>query len=107
MFADQNYQIADDAELYFHKAVAVIFKMLGFYVDVERHTSDGRMDMLVQTKNYIYIIEFKIDQSAEIALAQIEEKQYAKPFAVDGRKLYKIGVNFSSKTRGIEAWRMG
>lgn len=71
MFADQNYQIADDAELYFHKAVAVIFKMLGFYVDVERHTSDGRMDMLVQTKNYIYIIEFKIDQSAEIALAQI------------------------------------
>lgn len=107
LFADQDYQIAGDTELYFHNAVAVIFKMLGFYVEVERHTSDGRMDMLVQTKNYVYIIEFKIDQSAEIALAQIEEKQYAKPFAKDSRKLYKIGVNFSSKTRRIEEWSIG
>lgn len=106
MFADQHYQIAGDAELYFHNVVYVVFKMLGFYVDVERHTADGRMDMLVQTKDYIYIFEFKIDKSANDALAQIEEKQYAKPFEIDSRKLYKIGVNFSSSTRRIEEWKM-
>ena len=106
MFADQNYQIAGDAELYFHNVVYVVFKMLGFYVDVERHTSDGRMDMLIQTKDYIYILEFKMDKSADEALAQIEEKQYAKPFVQDSRKLYKIGVNFSTATRRIEGWKM-
>ena len=106
MFADQNYQIAGDAELYFHNVAYVVFKMLGFYVDVERHTSDGRMDMLMQTKDYIYILEFKMDKSADEALAQIEEKQYAKPFAQDSRKLYKIGVNFSTVTRRIEGWKI-
>ena len=106
MFADQNYQIAGDAELYFHNVIYVVFKMLGFYVDVERHTSDGRMDMLIQTKDYIYIFEFRMDRSADEALAQIEEKQYAKPFETDSRKLYKIGVNFSSITRRIDEWKM-
>lgn len=106
MFADQHYQIVGDAELYFHNVVYVVFKMLGFYVDVERHTSDGRMDMLIQTKDYIYIFEFKIDRSADEALTQIEEKQYAKPFETDSRKLYKIGVNFSSITRRIDDWKM-
>lgn len=106
MFADQNYQIAGDAELYFHNVVYVVFKMLGFYVDVERHTSDGRMDMLIQTKDYIYILEFKMDKSADEALAQIEEKQYAKPFETDSRKLYKIGVNFSNATRRIDEWKI-
>ena len=80
--------------------------MLGFYTNVERHTSDGRMDMLVQTKDFIYIFEFKIDKSADEALSQIEEKQYAKPFEHDIRKLYKIGVNFSSATKRIESWKV-
>ncbi|MBP5495586.1 MAG: PD-(D/E)XK nuclease domain-containing protein, partial [Bacteroidales bacterium] len=104
--AGQDYQIAGDAELYFHNAVALIFKMVGFYTDTERHTSDGRMDMVVQTADYIYIFEFKLDESADKALEQIEEKQYALPFAQDPRKLYKIGVNFSSETRRIESWKV-
>ena len=106
LFAGQDYQLAGDAELYFHNAVALIFKMVGFYTDTERHTSDGRMDMVVQTADYIYIFEFKLDKSADEALAQIEEKQYALPFANDPRKLYKIGVNFSSETRRIESWKV-
>ena len=106
LFAGQDYQIMGDTELYFHNVTSLVFKMLGFYVDVERHTTDGRMDMLVQTKDYLYIFEFKIDKSADEALAQIEEKQYAKPFEHDSRKLYKIGVNFSSETRRIESWKM-
>jgi len=106
LFAGQDYQIAGDAELYFHNAVALVFKMLGFYTETERHTSDGRMDMVVQTADYIYLFEFKLDKSVEEALAQIEEKQYALPFAHDPRKLYKIGVNFSSETRRIERWKV-
>ena len=106
LFAGQDYQIAGDAELYFHNAVALIFKMVGFYTDTERHTSDGRMDMVVQTADYIYIFEFKLDESADKASEQIEEKQYALPFAHDPRKLYKIGVNFSSETRRIESCKV-
>ena len=106
MFAGQDYQLAGDTELYFHNVTSLVFKLLGFYTDVERHTTDGRMDMLVQTKDYIYIFEFKIDKSADEALKQIEEKQYAKPFETDSRKLYKIGINFSSATRRIEEWKM-
>ena len=107
MFADQNYQIVGDAELYFHSVVYVVFKMLGFYVEVERHTSDGRMDMVVQTNDFIYVFEFKVDKSATEALNQIEAKQYAQPFALDSRKLYKIGVNFSSKTKRLVEWGIG
>ena len=106
MFAGQDYQLVGDTELYFHNVTGLVFKLLGFYTDVERHTSDGRMDMLVQTKDFIYIFEFKIDKSADEALAQIEEKQYAKPFETDSRKLYKIGINFSSATRRIESWKV-
>ena len=106
MFAGQDYQVVGDTELYFHNVTSLVFKMLGFYTDVERHTTDGRMDMLVQTTDYIYIFEFKIDKSADEALAQIEEKQYVKPFEQDSRKLYKIGVNFSSATRQMESWKV-
>lgn len=105
LFAGQDYQIAGDAELYFHNAVALIFKMVGFYTETERHTSDGRMDMVVQTADYIYLFEFKLDKSVEEALAQIEEREYAFSFAHDPRKLYKIGVNFSSETRKIQNWK--
>lgn len=106
MFADNSYQIAGDEELYFQNAVYVIFKMLGFYVDVERPTSDGRIDVLIRTPQYIYIFELKINQSADVALQQIEEKQYAAPFAIEQRRLIKIGVNFSTKTRKISEWKI-
>ena len=106
MLSDSSYQISGDAELYFQNATFVIFKMMGFYVDVERPTSDGRMDMIIKTNNYIYIVEFKLDGSAHEALQQIEDKQYARPFAFDTRKLFKIGINFSTKTRCIEEYEI-
>jgi hypothetical protein len=49
-------------------------------------------------------MEFKFDGTAEEAMQQINDKNYTLPFAVDGRKLIKVGVNFSSKTRNIERW---
>lgn len=106
LFANGNYQIAGDAELYFSNALYVVFQLMGFYVEVERHTSDGRMDMIVKTSDYIYIFEFKLDKTADEALQQINYKEYAKPFEHDGRHIYKIGVNFSTKTRRIDGWKI-
>ena len=104
MFADADYRVAGKMELYFQNAMYLVFKMMGLYTEVERSTCRGRMDVVIQTRDYIYVMELKLDGSAEEALRQIEEKGYALPFAKDARKLFKIGVNFSSATRGIEEW---
>ena len=80
---------------------------MGFYTQVELPTSDGRIDVVIQTTDYIYIIECKLDGSAEDALQQIESKNYAAPFAMDKRTIIKLGINFSSKTRGVESWKFG
>ena len=106
LFANGDYQVAGDAELFFQNAVWIIFKMVGLYTEVEHHTSDGRIDLLVKTQDFIYIFEFKLDKTADEALQQIEAKQYAKPFENDGRTIFKIGVNFSSKTRRIDGWKI-
>ena len=106
MFADTDYKIVGKMELYFQNAMYLVFKMMGFYTDVERTTSNGRIDVVLQTKDYIYVMELKLDGSADEALRQIEEKGYALPFAKDSRKLYKIGVNFSSEIRGIVEWKI-
>ena len=107
MLSDTDYRIVGDSELYFQNAFYLVSKMLGFYTQVERVTSDGRMDMVIGTHGYLYIIEFKLDGSADAALRQIDGKDYAAPFAVDGRKLYRIGVNFSLDRRCIEEWKIG
>ena len=106
MFADTDYKIVGKMELYFQNAMYLVFKMMGFYTDVERTTSNGRIDVVLQAKDYIYVMELKLDGSADEALRQIEEKGYALPFAKDSRKLYKIGVNFSSEIRGIVEWKI-
>ena len=104
MLAGRDYRIAGDAEKYFQNTFYLIFQLLGFNVAVEQATSQGRMDVTIQTEDYIYIIELKLDKSAEEALQQIKDNRYALPFQTDKRKLYLIGVNFSSETRTIEEW---
>ena len=106
MFSKTDYQIVGNAELYFQNAFYLIMTMMGFYTQVERTTSEGRIDMTVETKDYIYIFEFKMDGTPEEALQQIEVKGYAKPFAMDNRKLYRVGVNFSSEKRCIAEWKI-
>lgn len=103
-FANGDYQVMGDLEVYFQNTLYVIFRMLGFYVEVERHTYNGRMDIVIQTPEYIYIMELKINQSAEIALQQIDDKGYAKAFMNDSRKLFKIGINFSTEKKLIDDW---
>jgi hypothetical protein len=106
IFATGDYQIMGELEIYFQNTIYVLFKLIGFYVEVERHTTRGRIDIVMQTAQYVYIMELKVDKSAEEALAQIEEKGYTDAFKGDSRKVYKIGVNFDSKTRKIDEWKI-
>ena len=106
LFADNSYRVMGKMEVYFQNAMYVLFKVLGFYVEVEHATHRGRIDLLVKTPDYIYVIEIKLDGSAADALRQIDEKGYAAPFAKDPRKLFKVGVNFSSATKGIGEWQV-
>ena len=101
-FATGDYEVVGKAEKYFQNTLYVFFRLLGFYVDVERHTANGRMDTVIQTPEYIYILELKIDRTAAEALQQIEDKGYARPFEGDRRTLFKIGVNFSTATKLID-----
>jgi hypothetical protein len=103
-FADYPYELVKDLENHYQNVFYLLTKMMGFYVDAERRTSQGRIDLFIRTADYAYIMEFKLDGTAEEALQQIHDKQYALPFAVDRRKLICVGVNFSSKTRNIERW---
>ena len=103
-FADTTYEVIRDQELHYENVLFIVFKLVGFYAKVEYHTSEGRIDLVLQTDKFIYIMEFKLNGTAEDALQQINDKNYVLPFEMDGRKLFKIGVNFSAETRNIEKW---
>ena len=106
LFANTSYQIQGETEKDFQYAMYIISALLGEYVQVERTTSNGRIDLIIQTKEFIYIFELKVNADADVALRQIDEKGYARPFEGDSRKLFKIGVNFSTATRRIEDWKI-
>lgn len=103
-FADTPYELVRDLELHYQNVLFIVFKLVGFYVKAEYHTSEGRIDLVLQTDRFIYVMEFKLDGTAEDALRQIDEKGYALPFASDPRRLFRVGVNFNSQTRNIEKW---
>ena len=103
-FADTTYEVIREQELHYENVLFIVFKLVGFYTKVEYHTNNGRVDLILQTDKFIYVMEFKLNGTAEEALQQINNKRYALPFEADGRKLFKIGINFSEKTRNIEKW---
>ena len=95
-----------ERERYFHYTFYLLMKLISVYtVYTEKEQSQGRVDCIVETDDYVYIFEFKLDGTAEEALKQIEDKGYAKPYISDKRKVYKIGVSFSSETGTIEGWK--
>ncbi|MBO5641957.1 MAG: ATP-binding protein [Prevotella sp.] len=112
LFASAPYDsVKGDKENHFQNMMWVVFKMMGFYSQTEYHTSDGRIDLLVETPQYRYIMEFKLDGTAEEALQQIKDKNYQLQFFGDALttnkdqgKTYIIGVNFSKETRTIDRW---
>ena len=104
LMAGTPYDIIKETENHYQNVMYIITKLMGLYVQAEYRTSNGRIDLLIGTNEYVYIIELKFEGSAEEALAQINEKQYSLPFAVGNRKIVKIGANVSKETRGIVDW---
>ncbi len=107
LFASAPYDsVKGDKENHFQNMMWVVFKMMGFYSHTEYHTSNGRIDLLLETPQYRYIMEFKLYGTAEEALQQIKDKDYPLQFQQDDRQTYIIGVNFSKETRTIDKWVM-
>ena len=107
LMADTPYELIRDLENHYQNVMYIITKLMGLYIQAEYRTSRGRIDLLIGTDKYVYIIELKLDGSAEEALSQINAKDYALPFSVDGREVVKIGANVTSETRNLERWVMG
>ncbi len=103
-FAGVDYSLRINDENNFHNALFLLMNLIGLDVKAEVHTSAGRIDLLVKTERYIYVIELKYDHSPESALRQIKERGYSRPFIADGRQIFEIGASFSSKTRTVEGW---
>ena len=94
-----------ERERYFHYTFYLLMRMISCYtVYTEKQQSEGRVDCIVEVPDYVYIFEFKLDGTAAEALAQIEDKGYAKPYAADSRKVFRVGISFSSATGTVEEW---
>lgn len=91
-------------ELHYHALTHLTFTLLGSFIESEVHSANGRCDMIVKTKTHIYALEFKLDESAEVALNQIQEKGYLTPYALDERIKVAIGISFSSEKKAIAAY---
>lgn len=88
----------------FQNVIFLVFSILGYNTISEPHFSKGRADVILINKNFVYIFEFKVDQDAQTALSQINLKNYAGRYNMDGRKILKIGANFSCKEKNLTNW---
>lgn len=105
LFSDYPYDLIRNVENHYQNVVYLTLKLMSVYVtEAEYRTSNGRIDILVKTDSFIYIMEFKLDGSAEEAINQIITKGYDLPFVADSRKIIKVGVNFSKSDRNIKDW---
>ena len=92
------------SEGHYQQMLYIIFSLLGYYVDVEVHTADGRVDLVMRTSYALYLIELKINKSADKAIEQIELKQYDKRFSQTNLPIIKVGIDFSTKKHTLTGW---
>lgn len=100
------YTIINNNERHYQAVMFTIFSMLGADVKVEEPTPDGRIDMVLKIDTTIYVFELKYNKSADVAIQQIKQKDYAKIYAGDGRRIVKVGLNFSEDRRSLENWKV-
>ena len=93
-----------DYEGHYQQMMYVIFSILDNYVDVEVRTPKGRVDMVLRTATHLYLFELKLNQSANVAMKQIDLKEYPKRFALCGLPIVKVGINFDMEKHTIKNW---
>ena len=96
-----------DYEGHYHQILYIIFSLLGTYVDVEVRTPRGRVDMVMRTATTLYIVELKLNQSAEAAMQQIDLKNYPERFALCSLPVVKVGINFDIERHTLKDWMIG
>ncbi len=106
LFANIPHQIfISKQEAFFHAILYLSFKGMGLHVQTEVSTSKGRVDCVVHISSRIYVIEFKLNESAELALSQIREKEYGKPFFNQGKEVLALGISFHSENKEVADWK--
>jgi len=105
-FAAVQYDVIIDTEARFQLLFYSVFLLLGVRVEAESRTNDGRIDAVIREGDCIYIFEFKMNQNAEAALAQIREKEYYQKYQHAGRRIVLIGANFDAASRQISEWKI-
>ncbi len=103
-YANIDYDLKSKTEQCYHLIFYLVFTNLSFRINIEVKTNKGRMDAVIITPEFIYIFEFKLDQSAEAAIAQIKEREYYQKYLLEQKELVLVGVNFDSKTGQIDDW---
>ena len=106
IFASIPYDIQMRFERYYQSLFYLIFRLIGMHVHAEVRTATGRIDATVELDSGIWIFEFKLDGSADVAMAQIREREYVASYLGSGKTVHLIGVNFDSKKRNIDEWKM-
>ncbi len=95
-----------DRELYFHYTFYLLMRLISCYtVYTEKQLSEGRADCIVETPQFVYIFEFKLDGTAHEALQQIRDRGYARSYESDERRVFLVGASFSSQTGTVEEWQ--
>lgn len=105
-FANITYELKIDNENNFQNTLYIFMALLGLKVKAEAKTSDGRIDLQIESFDFVYIIELKYGGSAQEAITQIERKQYALKYENDSRTIIYIGANFDPTTRRINDWQV-
>lgn len=98
------YTANTDYEGHYQQVLYIIFSLIGEFVDVEVHTPQGRVDIVLHTSVHLYVMELKLDKDASTAMHQINLKDYPKRFALCGLPVVKVGINFDSKAHTISDW---
>jgi hypothetical protein len=104
LFALIPYELNDQKERHYQLVFFIVFVLLGQYARVEVHNATSRSDAVVETPELVYIFEFKLNGTAEEALKQINDKDYALPYEAGDRKIIKIGAEFDKDARNIGRW---
>ena len=104
-FAAVQYDVATDTEGRFQLLFYSVFLLIGVRVEAESRTNNGRIDAVICDGDHVYIFEFKINQTAEIALDQIRDKEYFRKYQHSGRKIVLVGANFDTVSRQITEWK--
>ncbi len=107
LFETLPYQIfIEDREAFFHAVLHIALNATGMFVETEVSTAKGQVDAVIHSDSAIYVIEFKLDESAEIALQQIRQQRYGSKYLSRGKEVLALGINFSSEQKAVAGWKL-